>query len=259
MGGTVHANVHAGVATLTLDSAGRLNAFDVPMVSKLRERLESAAADPAARCVVLAGRGNAFCAGADLSSLPDASAGPAAFADLTLHFHAAIEAIVRMQKPVLAAVNGVAAGGGFSLALACDLRIGSETARLKAGYLTLGVVPDGGATWTLPRLAGPRAASILLLDEALDARAALSAGLLDRVVPVEAFTKEVESLAARLAAGPRHALGQTKRLLREGAAAAFEEQLSRERAAIVAAGRTAEFAEGLAAFREKRPPGFGSP
>ncbi|HLF24512.1 MAG TPA: enoyl-CoA hydratase/isomerase family protein, partial [Burkholderiales bacterium] len=150
-----------GVARITLDVPGRLNSLSVPGMTALRESLERAAADPAVRCVLVTGAGTAFCAGADVRAMRETHDHPTLFRALTHDFHGAISAISHTEKPVVAAVNGVAAGGGFALMLACDLRLAADTAKLKPGYATLGVVPDGGTTWTLSRLNPAAAARIL--------------------------------------------------------------------------------------------------
>jgi 2-(1,2-epoxy-1,2-dihydrophenyl)acetyl-CoA isomerase len=247
------------VTLLTLNRPERLNSFDKPAIVELRQAAEAVAQDREARCVLLTGAGKGFCAGADLAAAQglDQEQTRAYFAHLTLHYHAALRAFARMDKPLVAAVNGVAAGGGLGLALAGDLRLGSEAARFKAAYMTLGVSPDGGSTWTLPRIVGEaKAKEMFYLDEPVGAPDAVRLGLLTRVVEGPKLLDEGLALAARLAAGPRQAQGRLRRLLAASPTASLEEQLRAERRWTTASSTTAEFREGAAAFAAKRPPRF---
>jgi 2-(1,2-epoxy-1,2-dihydrophenyl)acetyl-CoA isomerase len=246
------------VGVVTLNRPGSFNAFDVPMVEALLARLREVAEDPAVRSVVLTGAGKAFCAGGDLQAMRAAGENPApVFGALTRSLHPAVELITRMAKPVVAAVNGVAAGGGVGLALACDLRVASREAKFKAAYLTLGVVPDGGITWLLPRLVGPaRAREFLLLDEPIDAERAQQLGMVNRVVPGGELRAEALAWAQRLAAMPRGPLANTKALLAQTHRASLDQQLRAERRWNLASAQGQDLQEGLRAFTEKRPPKF---
>lgn len=247
------------MALLTLDKPAAFNAFDPPMATALLARVREAAKNPEVGAVVLTGAGKAFCAGGDARAMAKAERPEQVFLALTGKFHPAIHLLATMEKPAIAAVNGVAAGGGFPLALACDLRVASTAARFKAAYLTLGVVPDGGSTWFLPRLVGPATARrLLLLDEPVDAERALALGLVDKVVPPEALLDEAVGLAQRLAEGPRFAIARTKRLLAQSGAASLQEQLAAERRYNAQSAATPDLREGLRAFEEKRPPRFPS-
>jgi len=246
-----------GVATITLNRPAALNALTIPMKERLLAALEAAGRNPAVRAVVLTGAGRAFCAGQDLRErlAPDP---PSFDEELRLRYNPIVRAIRDLPQPVVAAVNGVAAGAGASLAFACDLRIAAEGAKFVLAFGRIGLVPDTGATWTLPRLVGAaRAAEIALLGDAVDAAAALRTGLVSRVVPADALAAEAAALAGRLAGMAPGATAATKRLLAGAFDRRLDEALEGEAAAQAAAGAHPDHAEGLAAFVEKRPPRFG--
>ncbi|MET1232282.1 MAG: enoyl-CoA hydratase-related protein [Candidatus Limnocylindrales bacterium] len=245
----------AGVRTLTLDRPDALNALDRELKDVLLAALRGAARDRAVRAVVLTGAGRAFCAGQDLRERGDGA--PSLAGELRERYIPIVEALHRLEKPVVAAVNGVAAGAGFSLALACDLRVMSETATFISAFGRIGLVPDSGLSWFLPRLVGPaRAAEIIFTTDPVDAVTAERIGLVERVVPADACLAEAEALAARLATGAPLAIGLAKRSLAFSlehdlaASLAFEAELQG------IAGRSADHAEGVAAFAEKRAPTF---
>src|SRR5262245_31751060 len=190
------------VSTLTLNRPDRLNALDLATMDALQRRLEAEARDPAVRALVITGAGRAFCAGGDLRTTLDANpARPGdAFLDLAGRFHQSVIEIRRMPKPVFAAINGAAAGGGFSLALACDFRLMAESAFLQQAYPSSGLCIDGGGTFTLPRLVGlGKALELALLDERIPAAAALQAGLVQRVVPDAELLQQAQRLAEQAA------------------------------------------------------------
>ena len=248
--------VDGSVATLTLDRPDALNALTIPVKVALREALESIAGDRVVRVVILTGAGRAFCAGQDLAerALPDAAS---LDVELRERYNPIVRAIRAMPQPVIAAVNGVAAGAGASLAFACDLRIAATDARFVLAFGRIGLVPDSGATWTLPRLVGQaRAAAIALVGDAVDAEEALRIGLVHRVVPGEELVAEAQALADRIAAGAPLAMARTKRLLADAWSGDLEAALEAEAVTQGALGATADHAEGLAAFRERRPPRF---
>jgi 2-(1,2-epoxy-1,2-dihydrophenyl)acetyl-CoA isomerase len=177
---------------------------------------------------------------------------------LATQFHGGLEALAALDAPVICAVRGAAAGGGMSLAIACDIVLAAESARFTMAYTAIGFPPDGGSSWTLPRLVGRRrAAELMLLNERLDAPAALDLGLVTRVVPDAALDAEAAALARRLADGPTHAHGAVKRLLRESATRGFAEQMAEEARTIAALAAAPDGREGVAAFLEKRAPAFG--
>lgn len=248
--------VDGPVATLTLDRPSALNALTVPVKVALREALESIASDPAVRAVILTGAGRAFCAGQDLAERDEPDAAPLDV-EIRERYNPIIRALRAMGQPVIAAVNGVAAGAGASLAFACDLRIAAEEARFVLAFGRIGLVPDSGATWFLPRLVGQaKAAELALVADPVDAAEALRIGLVSRVVPGDQLMTEARTLADRLAEGAPLALSLTKGALDRSLTIGLDEALAGEAKLQGIAGASADHAEGLAAFREKRPPRF---
>ena len=248
--------VDGTVATLTLDRPEALNALTVPVKVALREALESTAADRDVRAVILTGAGRAFCAGQDLAERDQLHAAPLEV-EVRDRYNPIIRAIRSMGQPVIAAVNGVAAGAGASLAFACDLRIAAKEARFVLAFGRIGLVPDSGATWFLPRLVGPaKAAELALAGDAVDAAEALRLGLVSRVVPGGQLLAEARSLAERIAEGAPLAMALTKEAFQRSATISLDEALEGEAKLQGIAGASADHAEGLAAFREKRPPRF---
>lgn len=251
--------VREAVCTITLNRRGRLNALDLGMAEALRDAIREAGEDARVKAVVLTGAGRAFCAGWDVTDLR-AALGPDAGARLkriTETFHGIISALARCPRPVLAAVGGVAAGGGLALALAADLALGSSEATFHTAYLRLGASPDGGSTYFLPRLLGLRKAlEVTLLGDPLPAEEARRVGLINAVVPAGEFAAAVTAWAARLAAGPGEAMAAAKTLLRGGLHESLETQMETESQTFARLARTPDFAEGVTAFLEKRLPRF---
>ena len=243
-----------GVTTLTLNRPEALNALTSGLRVELLAALKTAARDSAVRAVVLTGAGRAFCAGADLRG----GSGEREFRRvLAAEYNPLILAIRELEKPVVAAVNGVAAGAGMSLALAADLVVASSEARFVPAFGRIGLVPDSGLTRTLVRgLGRHRAAAILLLGEPLGAAEAATAGLVARVVPGDELASAAGELARTLAAGPTRAMGLAKRLMNAAENRPLDASLADEAALQDVAGRTADHAEGVAAFAEKRDPRF---
>jgi len=243
------------VATLIMNRPQTKNALDPELLLALAAALQDAAADSAVRAVVLTGAGNAFCSGADLKgALSDLDAG----ADLgprIAQFHALIRVIVTAQKPFIAAVRGPAVGFGADLALACDLRVLSPDAYLQEKFVAIGLMPDGGGSFWLPRLVGVgRALEYLLLGTRIDAPLALSLGLANRVAEDE--RAEAHALATTLAAGPPLALAAIKNAVRESAIGGIEAALEREKQGQTALLGSLDFREGVAAWSAKREPTF---
>jgi 2-(1,2-epoxy-1,2-dihydrophenyl)acetyl-CoA isomerase len=246
------------VLTLTLDRPERRNAMTGPVLEALTAELADLAApdasDDGVRVVVLTGAGKGFCAGQDLAD--EQIAGDDADVGATVErWNAGVRAIRDAAPPVVAAVNGVAAGAGANLALACDLVVATRSARFIEPFAGLGLVPDGGGTWSLPRLVGPqRAAALTMLGAPLDARTAAEWGLIAEVVDDEAFTARAAEVAARIAGLPPQGMAATKRALRAGLTHDLDTQLDLERDLQRAAGRGEEFRTALAAFlsRSKR-------
>lgn len=246
------------VALVTLHRPHVLNAFTLAMARELRARLEELERDPGVRALVLTGAGTAFCSGGDVAEMEgNAARAESHFLDLTEHHHEVVKLLVAGRLPVVVAVNGVAAGGGFGLALCGDLRLASPEARFKPAYFRLGVAPDGGSTWLLPRLVGAaRAQELLFHDRAVRAEEALALGLVHEIVPAEALLARALAEADALARGPSFALAAAKRLLSTTTSSGLDEQLALERRLNAESGGTAEFREGVLAFREKRAPDF---
>jgi 2-(1,2-epoxy-1,2-dihydrophenyl)acetyl-CoA isomerase len=248
--------VDGPVATLTLDRPESLNALTVPIKVALREALESIDRHRAVRAVILTGAGRAFCAGQDLAERESPDAAPLDV-EVRERFNPIIRAIRSMGQPVIAAVNGVAAGAGASLTFACDLRIAAEEARFVLAFGRIGLIPDSGATWFLPRLVGPaKAAELALVGEPLDAAEALRLGLVSNVVPGDRLLDEARAMASRLAEGAPLALALTKEALQRSSTIDLDEALEGEAKLQGIAGASADHVVGLAAFKEKRPPRF---
>ena len=244
------------VATLTLDRPDALNSLTVPLKDELARTIRSLGRDAAVRAVVLTGAGRAFCAGQDLRERLEPDAAPLA-AEVRERYTPIILAMRRLEKPIIGAINGVAAGAGASLAFACDIRIAAEEASFILAFGRVGLVPDSGATWFLPRLIGAsRAAELAMTTDPLSAADAERIGLVSRVVRGPSLLEEAHALAARLAAGAPVALGLTKRALNRAFGATLEDQLEYEAILQGIAGATADHAEGVAAFVEKRKPAF---
>jgi 2-(1,2-epoxy-1,2-dihydrophenyl)acetyl-CoA isomerase len=248
--------VDGPVATLILDRPEALNALTVPVKVALREALESIAGDRAIRAVILTGAGRAFCAGQDLAERDAPDAAPLDV-ELRERYNPIVRALRSMGQPVIAAVNGVAAGAGASLAFACDLRIAAEEARFVLAFGRIGLVPDSGATWFLPRLVGPaKAAELALLGDQVDAGEALRIGLVSKVVSGDQLLVEARAMADRIADGAPLAMALTKTALERSMSIDLDEALDGEAKLQGIVGATADHAEGLAAFREKRGPRF---
>lgn len=251
---TIQYEVGGGVATITLNRPDSLNALNATMRRELLAAIKAAARDDSVRALLITGSGRAFCAGADLRG----GEGERQFRRvLTSEYNPLIEAIRTLPKPVVVAVNGVAAGAGMSLALAADLVVAADVARFVPAFNRIGLVPDSGLTRVLVRALGRhRAAQLLLSGESLSAGEAADAGLVTAVVPADGLAEAARELALRLAAGPSRALGYTKRLINAAEEATLRGMLAQEAAFQDLAGRTDDHAEGVAAFAEKREPRF---
>ena len=208
--------------------------------------------------MILAAKGKMFCAGGDVKFFAAAEAGlPVVLKELTVYLHAAISRFARMRAPLIAAVQATAAGAGFSLAMAADFVIAARSARFVMAYTGIGFAPDGGSTWVLPRLIGPRrAAELMITNRVLSAPEALDWGLVSRVVEDDRVNEEARSLARTLAAGPTEAYGAVKRLLLESGQNGIETQMEREAQEIAATARTDDAREAIRAFVEKKKPRF---
>ena len=253
---------HEGVFEITLNRPEILNAVNREVIAALAAAVAEAAEDRSTRVVLLRGAGTHFCAGGDVTMFAELIRLAPAERQQALYrivdtLHPLLVRMRHMPKPVLAAVQGAAAGFGLSLVLAADLALADEDTIFTSGYIHLGTSPDGGMTATLSRVVGlKQAAELMLLGDRFDAMRALELGLVNRVVPADALAAEAAGLAARLAAGPTYAYGRTKALLQATLGDAFDAQLRRETESFAACAATADFAEGVRAFLEKRRPVF---
>ncbi|OAN65848.1 enoyl-CoA hydratase/isomerase family protein [Sphingomonas sp. TDK1] len=246
------------VARLTLNRPEVGNAIDPALAAALAKAARIVAADPTVRCVVLTGAGRLFCAGGDLAGIAAAGDGASRFLhDLADMLHDAVFTLATMAKPLLVVANGPAAGAGLSLVLLGDVALAARTAHFTAAYAGVGLTPDGGMSWLLPRLVGLRQAQAMLLtNRRVDAEAAERLGIVTQTVEDDALDAEAHRLAARLVRSPSGAIGAARGLLLEGAVSALRSHLDREAATIAAAAGTAEGQEGIAAFLDRRTPDF---
>ena len=250
----------SGLAVITLQRPDVLNAFNDELGFAALDAVKDAAADGSVRCIVITGEGRAFSSGEDLGALAsgyEKGEVPGLGNTLTDRYNPLIRAIRDAPKPVVAAVNGVAAGAGASIALACDFRIASEHAKLVLAFIKVGLVPDSGAIWFLTKMIGSaKAWELSALGNVLRADEALDLGLFNQVVAADSFEKEWRSFAEELAAGPTRAYAITKELVNRASEVGLDEQLDLEVEAQSAAGKTADHLEGVQAFFAKRPPKF---
>jgi 2-(1,2-epoxy-1,2-dihydrophenyl)acetyl-CoA isomerase len=258
MSESIRVETKEAIATIWLNKPKQYNAFDHEMVGALAEHLNKIAADESIRGVVITGEGKAFCAGGNLKAVSEY--GPsleAGFHGLATSFHIAAIEIRRMFKPVIAAVNGVAAGGGFSLALCCDFRVLAESAVLRQAYTSNGLCLDGGGTHTLPRMVGfARALEIAAFDKPISAEQALEWGLTTKIAQDGETVAEAKDMCRELAAGSLHSYGLSKQLLTDSFNTSFETQLEHERAGLKSCAAHPDGQEGIKAFLEKRKPLF---
>ncbi len=245
-----------GVRTITLNRPDALNAFTVEMKEGLLAALKDAARNKDVRVVILTGAGRAFSAGQDLKE----RAGPDVNdlgTELRTHYNPIILAMRRLEKPVIGAINGVAAGAGISIAIACDILIASDKASFMEAFGRVGLVPDTGSSWFLPRLVGSaRAAEMIFTADSVDAATAERIGLINRVVPADKLMDEANALAARLAQAAPIAMALAKRAINRALTSNLEDALEFEAQLQSIAGRSADHKEGVAAFVEKRPARF---
>lgn len=257
---TIETSTTEGVCTITLDRSDVLNALNDTLTDELAQALKDASRDKEVRVVVITGSGRAFSSGQDLADLKEKYVPghePHLGEDLQRRYNPIIKTIHSMEKPVIAAINGVAAGAGCSLALACDLRIASEEASFIEIFVNVGLIPDSGSTWFLPRLVGlGRAMELCCTGRKVEADEALAIGMVNQVVPSEDLEDAVAKMATRLASLPAKAISLTKRLLNQSFDHDLTEQLAQESYAQETAGRTHDHFEGVVAFIEKRKPNF---
>ena len=251
------------VGVITLNRPEARNAFNPPMMEELADAIQ-ACKSPDIRAVLITGSGEAFCAGADVRDFANQleEGGPQGISDhlrtLAERFHREVILEIRkLEKPVVAGVNGVAAGGGFSLMLSCDLRVAADSARFLMAYANIGATADGGSTYFLPRLIGSsRAMELYLAGQPINAEAALSMGLVSQVFPAADFNRHALETAVRLAQGPTKAYAKVKAMMDRSGQSSLEDQLDLETDGIAGIGLTGDFQEGIMAFTGKRRPWF---
>ncbi|MEQ9607629.1 MAG: enoyl-CoA hydratase-related protein [Kiloniellaceae bacterium] len=256
---TLDYDLSDGLARITFKRPDRLNALDPVMARELCDAANRCSSDRAVRAVLLTGSGEqAFCAGGDVAVFAERlDSVELLVREMTTYLHAAVSRFARMRAPLVGAVNGVAAGAGFSLVTACDLVVAADSATFTSAYTRIGLAPDGSSTHFLSRLVGPRRAmELYLTNRVLSATEALDWGLVNRVVPAAALAGEAAELARELAAGPTGAFGAVKALLQSAATESLETQMELESRAIAAAGASADGQEGIRAFVAKRPARF---
>ncbi len=254
--GTVLFHIKQQVAWLTLNRPDKYNSFNREMALSLQQLLDECAENDDVRCICLTGSGKGFCAGQDLGEFPD----PAQIdfnKVVSEYYNPLIERLRNIEKPVVAAVNGVAAGAGANLALACDIVIATGSASFIQAFSKIGLIPDSGGTFFLPRLVGmQKAAALMMLGDKITAAEAAEAGMIYKAVADELFAAETERITGTLAAMPTIGLGLTKRALNQSLGNSLDQQLELEKELQAAAGATADFKEGVQAFLEKRKPVF---
>jgi 2-(1,2-epoxy-1,2-dihydrophenyl)acetyl-CoA isomerase len=248
-----------GVLTIILNRPDKLNSFVFKMGEQFKEALMQAEINPKIRCVLLTGTGRAFCAGQDLAEATEVSNDPERdLSEIVYHIYIPIiEGICGLEKPVVCAVNGTAAGAGANIALACDIVIASDEAKFIQSFSQIGLIPDSGGTYLLPRLIGrARATALTFLGEKISAKEAVEMGMIWKSYPADSFLDEAKAIASKLAKMPTKGLGLTKRGFNAGLTNTLEEQLKLEAKLQAEAGQTHDYNEGVQAFMEKRKPEF---
>lgn len=251
---TIRYEVKDAIAWLYLNRPDSLNAFVAKMNREVKEAVKTASSDEQIRCIVITGEGRAFCSGQDLSEVDEMMDHGQVLRD---HYGPMMKQIRLCEKPIVAAVNGVAAGAGFSLALACDFRVVSERASFLNAFIHVGLIPDSGNLYYLTRLVGEsKAVELSIFGEKVTAADALNMGLATKLFPMESWEGDVAAFAGRLAALPTKAIGLIKRSLKAGPKMSFEDYLEHEAQGQRIAGLTKDHREGVSAFMEKRKPVF---
>lgn len=248
--------LEAGVLNITFDRPDKFNSFNRELALGVQEALDRAANDSAVRAVLLTGNGKAFCAGQDLAEAIDPN-GPELSTIVTEHYNPIILAIRKLAKPVIAAVNGVAAGAGANIALACDIVLASEHASFIQAFSKIGLIPDSGGTFTLPRIVGfQRASALMMTGDKVGAADAQAMGMVYKVFPGETFAEDAQAFAAKMAQMPTKGLAMTKAALNQAYSNDLRTQLELEDQLQTRAGSTHDYNEGVNAFLEKRAPKF---
>lgn len=245
------------IGFITLNRPEVFNSFNREMALRLQEVLDNFENDDAVRAIVITGAGKAFCAGQDLKEVTTPELNPGFRKILDEHYNPIIQRLRKINKPILAAVNGVAAGAGANIALACDIVVASEAASFIQAFSKIGLVPDSAGTFFLPRLIGfQKASALMMLGDKVSAQEAFNMGMIYKLFPVAFFDEEVQKLAHTLSEMPTHALALTKQLLNQSMMNNLDEQLSLESKMQINASDSNDYREGVAAFVEKRKPEF---
>lgn len=254
---TLTTDLDDGVLTVTLNRPKKYNALNATVAKEIIAVCKQAGRDAEVRAIILTGAGKGFCAGQDLTEVEGRTDNFSFREHLVRGYNRMIMALRTLEKPVIVAVNGACAGAGLGLALAGDIRLASDRAKFLTAFIGIGLAPDSGVSYWLPRLIGPaRAADMLFTNDAVDGPTAAEIGLVNRCVPHDALLDETLALARRLADGPTHAIGVTKRALNKSLGVTLADQLDYEAYLQDVAGQSAEYVEGVTAFREKRKPNF---
>lgn len=256
---SIEFTVDAGVATLTLNRPQALNSFTAEMHAEVRVAMAQVSQDANIRCLLITGAGRGFCAGQDLGdrSVTTEGGAPDLGESVEKNYNPLIRSIMNLPKPVICAVNGVAAGAGSSLALACDIVLAARSASFIQAFCKIGLVPDSGGSWNLPRTVGlARAKGLALLGDRLPAETAAEWGLIWQCVDDDVLLEQAQKMARHFATQPTRALGRIKKLLNESSTNTLYEQTELEKEAMQELGQSADYREGVAAFMEKRPPVF---
>ncbi len=250
-------SIQDGIATLTFNRADSFNSFNKEMALMVQKTLKEFESDPKVRCIIITGSGKAYCAGQDIKELTDPETKVDLSAIVSDHFNPIIELIREIEKPVVAAVNGVAAGAGANIALACDVVIAHENASFIQAFSKIGLIPDSGGTFFLPRLIGfQRASALMMLGDKVMAKEAQEMGMIYKAVAAEDYQNEVKRIATKLASLPTKGLGYTKRALNKSLFNELSKQLAIEEQLQTTASMTSDYQEGIKAFIEKRKPEF---
>jgi len=256
---TIEFEINEGVATLTLNRPKALNSFTSEMHAEIREVMQQVIDKTSIRCLVITGAGRGFCAGQDLGdrSMTAESSVPDVGASVEKNYNPLIRSIMNLPKPVICAVNGVAAGAGSSIALACDIVLAARSASFIQSFCKIGLVPDSGGTWNLPRAVGlARAKGLAMLGDRLPAETAEEWGLIWKCIDDDDLQQEAQKMARHFASQPTRALGLIKKLLNESGTHSLFEQTELEKEAMQELGKSEDYREGVTAFIEKRPPVF---
>ncbi|GAA0871390.1 2-(1,2-epoxy-1,2-dihydrophenyl)acetyl-CoA isomerase PaaG [Gangjinia marincola] len=254
---SIQLQIEHKVATITLNRPKAFNSFNREMALRVQDVLDQCESDEQVRAIVLTGNGKAFCAGQDLKEVTSPELNPGFKKILEKHYNPIVLRLRAIEKPIIAAVNGVAAGAGANLALACDIVIAHEEASFIQAFSKIGLIPDSAGTFFLPRLIGfQKASALMMLGDKVSAQDAMELGMIYKIASAEAFTEVVQQTALELANMPTKALGLTKRLLNQSMSNTLEKQLDLESKIQIEAAQTKDYEEGVNAFVEKRKPNF---